>query len=44
MDPQSTLSARLAEITLPDCDERPVRLGDLWAARPAAMVFLRHYG
>jgi hypothetical protein len=34
----------LAEITLPDQDEREVRLGDLWSERPAALVWLRHYG
>jgi hypothetical protein len=40
----ATLAARLAPIVLPDTDERHVRLGDLWADRPAAVVFLRHYG
>jgi hypothetical protein len=39
-----TFSARLADITLPDADERSVRLGSLWAAQPAVIVFLRHYG
>lgn len=39
-----TLSSRLANILLPDTDDRPVRLGDLWAAAPAVVVFLRHYG
>jgi len=39
-----TLSSRLATITLPDTDERDVRLGDLWASATAAIVFLRHYG
>jgi hypothetical protein len=34
----------LAEIALPDQDENPVRLGDLWRERPAVMVWLRHYG
>jgi hypothetical protein len=34
----------LAEIVLEDTDGAPVRLGDLWADRPAALVFLRHYG
>ena len=38
------LAARLAPIVLPDADSRPVRLGSLWADRPAALVFLRHYG
>ena len=39
-----TLSSRLADILLPDSDERQVRLGDLWASVPAVIVFLRHYG
>lgn len=39
-----TRSSKLANLTLPDTDERPVRLGDLWAASPAVIVFLRHYG
>jgi len=39
-----SFSARLCEIALPDADERPVRLGSLWASQPAVIVFLRHYG
>jgi hypothetical protein len=39
-----SLSERLAPIELPDADERPVRLGSLWEAAPAVVVFLRHYG
>lgn len=34
----------LAGIVLPDHEGREVRLGDLWAARPAVLVWLRHYG
>jgi hypothetical protein len=34
----------LAAIALPDPDGNEVRLGDLWAERPAALVWLRHYG
>jgi hypothetical protein len=34
----------LAGITLQDSDGEDVRLGDLWAERPAVLVFLRHYG
>jgi hypothetical protein len=34
----------LAKIALPDQDGREVRLGDLWAERPTALVWLRHYG
>jgi hypothetical protein len=34
----------LADLTLPDHEDDPVRLGDLWRDRPAALVWLRHYG
>lgn len=34
----------LAEIVLPDHEGNDVRLGDLWRERPAALVWLRHYG
>jgi hypothetical protein len=40
----STLSARLADIVLPDANGVEVRLGSLWSATPAVVVFLRHYG
>jgi hypothetical protein len=39
-----SLSSRLAPIVLPDSNGDRVRLGSLWADRPAAIVFLRHYG
>jgi len=39
-----TLSYRLTNISLPDTDGREVVLGSLWAATPAVIVFLRHYG
>ncbi len=39
-----TFASKLAGITLPDLDGRPVQLGSLWASRPAVIVFLRHYG
>ena len=39
-----SLSHDLAEIALPDTDEREVRLGSLWESTPAVIVFLRHYG
>jgi hypothetical protein len=35
---------KLAEIVLLDEDGNDVRLGDLWEQRPAALVWLRHYG
>jgi len=34
----------LADLTLTDDDGRDVALRDLWAERPVALVFLRHYG
>jgi hypothetical protein len=34
----------LADVVLPDHEERQVRLGDLWAERPVVLVWLRHYG
>jgi len=40
----TSIAAALANITLPDCDGRPVRLGTLWERGPAVVVFLRHYG
>ena len=39
-----TLSAALSGITLPDTEGQDVRLGTLWQAAPAIVVFLRHYG
>jgi hypothetical protein len=40
----SSFSQALADITLPDCDGSPVRLGSLWESNRAVIVFLRHYG
>jgi hypothetical protein len=37
-------AGQLAEIVLLDEDGNDVRLGDLWEQRPAALVWLRHYG
>ncbi len=34
----------LADIVLPDHEGNDVRLGELWQGRPAALVWLRHYG
>ena len=36
--------AKLADTVLPDQDGTDVRLGDLWSRKPAAVVWLRHYG
>jgi hypothetical protein len=41
---ETSLSARLAGIVLPDTDGSEIRLGSLWADSPAVVVFLRHYG
>ena len=38
------IDAKLADVTLEDADDRPVRLGSLWQDRPAALVFVRHFG
>jgi hypothetical protein len=37
-------AAALADLVLRDHADRAVRLGDLWAERPAAIAWLRHYG
>ncbi len=34
----------LGELVLHDQDGKEVRLGELWSARPAVLVWLRHYG
>jgi hypothetical protein len=34
----------LADLVLLDHDGAEVRLGSLWAERPVALVWLRHYG
>jgi len=39
-----SLSARLAQITLPDSDDNQITLGSLWSDAPAVVAFLRHYG
>ena len=39
-----TLSSRLAALELPDAEGKKVRLGSLWAERPAVVIFLRHWG
>lgn len=42
--PHDDAAPALAQITLPDHDGHPVRLADLWASGPAALIWLRHYG
>ena len=41
---EGSLSKQLANIVLPDTDDREIRLGSLWESKPAVIVFLRHYG
>src|SRR5437016_5820610 len=36
--------AALSNVTLPDQNGTPHRLGDLWRDRPVVLVFLRHFG
>src|SRR5882672_3254917 len=36
--------ARLSNVTLPDQNGTPHRLGDLWKDKPVIVVFLRHFG
>jgi hypothetical protein len=40
----TSLSSKLSEIALPDCDGKEIRLGSLWTGQAAVLVFLRHYG
>jgi hypothetical protein len=35
---------RLADVQLADANGAIRRLGDFWADRPVALVFLRHFG
>ena len=39
-----TLAARLARLTVLDDEGRDVPLGGFWAARPAVLAFVRHFG
>jgi hypothetical protein len=34
----------IADIELPNQDDETVRIGDLWAEGPVALIWLRHYG
>jgi hypothetical protein len=40
----TSLAAGLSGIVLPDVSGDRVRLGSMWEAGPAVVVFLRHYG
>ena len=39
-----SISARIADVVLPNAGGGEVRLGSLWERTPAVVVFLRHYG
>jgi hypothetical protein len=34
----------LGDIEVLDSEGRPRKLGSLWADRPAALIFVRHFG
>ena len=34
----------LADVEVKDTDGKPVRLGSLWADRPAVVIWVRHFG
>lgn len=38
------VSPALADVAVTDDDGRPSRLGELWVARPAVLVWVRHFG
>jgi len=42
-DPPADASG-FADIVLPDQDGVDHRIGDYWRDRPAALIWLRHYG
>ncbi|GAC1584554.1 MAG: hypothetical protein NVS3B24_23710 [Candidatus Dormibacteria bacterium] len=42
--PSAAVMARLGAVELEDSDGSRVTMGSLWDTRPAAVVFLRHYG
>ena len=37
-------ASELAGVTVKDLEGGDVRMGELWSERPAALVFIRHYG
>jgi hypothetical protein len=44
MTDRTAMAAELADIVLPDHEDHQIRLGELWRERPAALIWLRHYG
>jgi hypothetical protein len=41
---RTPIDPALATVEVMDVDNRPVRLGSLWADRPAVLVWVRHFG
>lgn len=39
-----TIDPQLAALELRDANDKPWKVGDLWAERPALLVFIRHFG
>lgn len=37
-------ASALSQLVLDDADQKPHRLGDLWATHPVILVWLRHFG
>ncbi len=44
MHDNERIPGELADLELRGSDGAPRRLGDLWAKRPVALVFVRHFG
>ncbi|HYZ88965.1 MAG TPA: hypothetical protein VE620_06705 [Myxococcales bacterium] len=44
MKPPMRLDSTLADTEVKDTENRAVRLGTLWADRPAVLVWVRHFG
>ena len=38
------LDPALADVEVKDVEHRSIRLGTLWADRPAVLVWVRHFG
>jgi hypothetical protein len=36
--------AAIEDVLLPDSNDKPTRVGDLWQDQPAVISWLRHYG
>jgi hypothetical protein len=42
--PSAAVMKRLGDVELEELDGSTMRMSSLWDTRPAAVVFLRHYG